>query len=177
MAEINGNNLDRMSGINARRQLHSPAAIREFELVSLVDVVFLLLIFSMSVALETKPTPIPEEGRASVIVKLDRGEYEYDVEHQRMIIEWKHGEKAGNDTTLYFPPDENFMDRDPVSLMLEVPWSEVIRIIEELREEDDRATLQVRASHDTPFKIVNFIIWECSQQDIDFLEMKPLEND
>jgi hypothetical protein len=61
--------------------------------------------------------------------------------------------------------------------MLEVPWSEIIRIIEELREEDDRATLQVRAMHDTPFKIVNFIIWECSQQDIDFLEMKPLESD
>ena len=137
---------------------------KEFDIVTLVDVVFLMLIFGLVVAaIEISGGGIPGQGTEPQTLHLTFKRLPAHPEHPDRIA--VIAARLGIEKTAFFPPDELLISMFPQDWENEEAVRLIRDEIEEYHEECDARSnpIIVEASDDTPFRIVGFILRECSR--------------
>jgi hypothetical protein len=145
---------------------------KELEIVSLIDVVFLLIIFGIVISVFNRVGLEPEEnGRGGITIEIKRqGEITDKNEFPRLIvkIDKPGGRNLGYDSA-FFPVDariddldwKGFSSCDACQLIHDrIAYYADSLVVDDPQKFADQ--IYVKASRDTKFRIISFIMEQCS---------------
>lgn len=150
---------------------------KELEIVSLIDVIFMLIIFGLVISISggaTKFEGPPLENLYSIVIKRApvSEELQGQVQSDRLMVEFFDENHRRIGDTASFPPDESeyWLDSDqfdnlrPCLLIRE----ELGKLAAQLgaagvNEITEKVEIHVEVTHDTKSRIVNYISQQCAQ--------------
>ena len=136
---------------------------REWEMISLIDIIFLLLIFAFVIPQGgggEQPSGIPSKA---LTIRLKPVEQIGELHKQEVVLDAGYRSETYQDA---FTIDDPFWQLSEVQFANLAPSQLITHTIDDYRKYRDSTngleSIRVEAADDTPFKVIDFIVRRCS---------------
>lgn len=162
---------------------------REFEIISIIDIVFLLLIFGIAVSMLRAPLISKMEGvvprKEKSIMNIEIGRAVTGDQFTVSTVKITLPLVSNNPPLLAFPEDgdllsmpDNEFSEQPACTLIANSIQRYARILNEGNLQNDHMNeIYLTVTNDTKMRIINFIISECSNYGgvISWLDVREIE--